>query len=205
MSCHVFICLKPEHALLSVIWTWFFNSLMAPGYSLRLSSYHNPHQLERRLFILSNRAASKKMLLRSLITSNASRMYRRVVCQPTIRVVKPSLDQIPSRTQVTSTTTTTAQQLHQQHDVTAQQPVVSYQRMDVCTDRADWIPAADSLDVARGTPSDPIIVESVNEERLVGCVCDPDSSTIAWVMLKQGVVSQCSSCGNCFRLHRAFP
>merc|ERR1712018_2618 len=58
----------------------------------------------------------------------------------------------------------------------------------------------------RGTKDNPIIVKTQLEERIVGCVCDPDSSAISWISLKLGdPVTRCHTCGNAFKLEKGNP
>ena len=135
-----------------------------------------------------------KMSLRSFITPNVLRQSRLAVrvasgCRPLVAAPPPPL-------QRSHTTASTTQQ-------TESFPSLSYQKMEVCLESSDWQPQVG--EIARGTPSDPIVVDSLNEERLVGCVCDPESNVVSWIKLKQGTTSSCGSCGNCFRLQRGSP
>lgn len=50
-----------------------------------------------------------------------------------------------------------------------------------------------------GTRDNPTLVPSMFDERIVGCVCEEDSTSITWMVLKKGELGRCT-CGNCFRL-----
>merc|ERR1712168_421123 len=135
------------------------------------------------------------MSLRFFITPNVLRQSRQVVCVAS--GWRPLVPVTPLH-RFKHTTTSTQHSDSFSREFSA----YSYKKMEVCMETADWQPQAD---VPRGTLSDPIIVDSVNEERLVGCVCDPDSSAVTWIKLKQGTTSSCRSCGNCFTLQRSSP
>jgi len=58
------------------------------------------------------------------------------------------------------------------------------------------------VDLQKGRPGtrlSPIPVPSDVGERLVGCACG-DNDAVEWVVAKQGHVSECGNCGNCFQL-----
>ncbi|XP_019401570.1 PREDICTED: cytochrome c oxidase subunit 5B, mitochondrial [Crocodylus porosus] len=51
-----------------------------------------------------------------------------------------------------------------------------------------------------GTREDPNLVPSVNEKRLVGCICEEDNSAIIWFWLHKGEPQRCPSCGVHYKL-----
>ncbi|KAI9221143.1 cytochrome c oxidase [Blastocladiella britannica] len=57
-----------------------------------------------------------------------------------------------------------------------------------------------------GTPTNPIVVESIEEARLVGCTGFPvDSHDTLWLRVekeKEHGVNRCPECGSCFQLKR---
>jgi len=55
-----------------------------------------------------------------------------------------------------------------------------------------------------GTKDKPRLVPSMYEERIVGCICDEDSTFINWMMLKKGTAQRCG-CGHWFQLAQANP
>lgn len=59
-----------------------------------------------------------------------------------------------------------------------------------------------NLNVTKGVPGTkeaPTLVPSMYEERIIGCVCEEDSTSIAWMVLKKGPSVRCK-CGNFFEL-----
>lgn len=54
--------------------------------------------------------------------------------------------------------------------------------------------------VPQGTKSNPTLVPSMYEERIIGCGCDEESNTVTWIILKKGKVQRCLNCGSCFQL-----
>lgn len=52
----------------------------------------------------------------------------------------------------------------------------------------------------RGTRDAPTLVPSLYEERIIGCVCEEESTSITWMVLKKGQTQRCPKCGNCFHL-----
>jgi len=59
-----------------------------------------------------------------------------------------------------------------------------------------------NLNVTKGVPGTreiPTLVPSMFEERIIGCVCEEDSTSISWMVLKKGSSQRCS-CGNFFQL-----
>jgi len=53
---------------------------------------------------------------------------------------------------------------------------------------------------SRGTRDTPTLVPSLYEERIIGCVCEEESTSITWMVLKKGQTQRCPKCGNCFCL-----
>lgn len=51
-----------------------------------------------------------------------------------------------------------------------------------------------------GTKDNPTVVPSMYGERIVGCVCEEDSTSITWMVLKKDKMQRCAKCGNCFVL-----
>ncbi|XP_077162383.1 cytochrome c oxidase subunit 5B, mitochondrial [Paroedura picta] len=51
-----------------------------------------------------------------------------------------------------------------------------------------------------GTKEDPNIVPSVNEKRLVGCLCEEDTNTPVVFWLHKGESQRCPSCGVFYKL-----
>nr|XP_056715970.1 cytochrome c oxidase subunit 5B, mitochondrial [Euleptes europaea] len=51
-----------------------------------------------------------------------------------------------------------------------------------------------------GTKEDPNIVPSINEKRIVGCICEEDNSTVIWFWLHKGEAQRCPSCGAHYKL-----
>ncbi|XP_072912584.1 cytochrome c oxidase subunit 5B, mitochondrial-like [Hemitrygon akajei] len=51
-----------------------------------------------------------------------------------------------------------------------------------------------------GTKSDPHIVPSITNKRLVGCVCEEDNTSVIWFWLHEGETQRCPSCGAHYKL-----
>ncbi|XP_054853166.1 cytochrome c oxidase subunit 5B, mitochondrial [Eublepharis macularius] len=51
-----------------------------------------------------------------------------------------------------------------------------------------------------GTKEDPNIVPSINDKRIVGCICEEDNSTVSWFWLHKGEAQRCPSCGTHYKL-----
>ncbi|KAM5141493.1 cytochrome c oxidase subunit 5B, mitochondrial [Mantella aurantiaca] len=51
-----------------------------------------------------------------------------------------------------------------------------------------------------GTKENPTIVPSVNNYRLVGCVCEEDNSAVIWFWIHKGEVCRCPQCGSHYKL-----
>lgn len=57
-----------------------------------------------------------------------------------------------------------------------------------------------------GTREDPHIVPSINNKRLVGCLCEEDNTAIVWFWLHEGNSQRCPSCGSHYKLvHHELP
>ncbi|XP_016342817.1 cytochrome c oxidase subunit 5B2 [Sinocyclocheilus anshuiensis] len=57
-----------------------------------------------------------------------------------------------------------------------------------------------------GTRDDPHIVPSINNKRLVGCLCEEDNTAIVWFWLHEGNPQRCPSCGSHYKLvHHELP
>ncbi|KAF7219604.1 cytochrome c oxidase subunit 5B2 [Nothobranchius furzeri] len=57
-----------------------------------------------------------------------------------------------------------------------------------------------------GTKEDPHIVPSINNKRLVGCLCEEDNTAIVWFWLHDGDAQRCPSCGSHYKLvHHELP
>ncbi|XP_026884639.1 cytochrome c oxidase subunit 5B, mitochondrial [Electrophorus electricus] len=57
-----------------------------------------------------------------------------------------------------------------------------------------------------GTKEEPHIVPSINNKRLVGCICEEDNTTIVWFWLHEGGAQRCPSCGAHYKLvHHDMP
>ncbi|XP_076876040.1 cytochrome c oxidase subunit 5B, mitochondrial [Brachyhypopomus gauderio] len=57
-----------------------------------------------------------------------------------------------------------------------------------------------------GTKEEPHIVPSVNNKRLVGCICEEDNTSVVWFWLHEGDVQRCPSCGSHYKLvHHEMP
>ncbi|KAH9489631.1 Cytochrome c oxidase subunit 5B [Bulinus truncatus] len=57
---------------------------------------------------------------------------------------------------------------------------------------------------AKGTFDEPTIVKSVNNKRMVGCICEEDALTINWMYVHKGEPKRCG-CGYWFRLEELHP
>lgn len=55
-----------------------------------------------------------------------------------------------------------------------------------------------------GTKTDPNLIPSSFESRLVGCICSEDSNTVLWMWLHQDEPKRCM-CGHWFRLYYKAP
>nr|AAT68231.1 GekBS029P [Gekko japonicus]AAT85561.1 BS010P [Gekko japonicus] len=51
-----------------------------------------------------------------------------------------------------------------------------------------------------GTKEDPNLVPSINEKRIVGCICEEDNSTVIHFWLHKGEAQRCPSCGTYYKL-----
>ncbi|MCI4388631.1 hypothetical protein PGIGA_G00088240 [Pangasianodon gigas] len=51
-----------------------------------------------------------------------------------------------------------------------------------------------------GSKDDPHIVPSINNKRIVGCVCEEDNTAIVWFWLHEGEPQRCPSCGSHYKL-----
>ncbi|KPP76570.1 cytochrome c oxidase subunit vb-like [Scleropages formosus] len=51
-----------------------------------------------------------------------------------------------------------------------------------------------------GTKDDPHIVPSINDKRLVGCLCEEDNTAIVWFWLHEGNAQRCPACGSYYQL-----
>ncbi|XP_056088649.1 cytochrome c oxidase subunit 5B, mitochondrial [Rhinichthys klamathensis goyatoka] len=57
-----------------------------------------------------------------------------------------------------------------------------------------------------GSKQDPHIVPSINNKRLVGCICEEDNTAIVWFWLHEGNPQRCPSCGSHYQLvHHELP
>ncbi|XP_059421613.1 cytochrome c oxidase subunit 5B, mitochondrial-like [Carassius carassius] len=57
-----------------------------------------------------------------------------------------------------------------------------------------------------GTRDDPHIVPSINNKRLVGCICEEDNTAAVWFWLHEGNPQRCPSCGSHYKLvHHELP
>ncbi|CAM4728107.1 unnamed protein product [Leuciscus chuanchicus] len=57
-----------------------------------------------------------------------------------------------------------------------------------------------------GSKDDPHIVPSINNKRLVGCICEEDNTAIVWFWLHEGNPQRCPSCGSHYKLvHHELP
>ncbi|XP_076368075.1 cytochrome c oxidase subunit 5B, mitochondrial-like [Tachypleus tridentatus] len=55
-----------------------------------------------------------------------------------------------------------------------------------------------------GTKTDPNIIPSAYQERLIGCICEEDATCINWMWLEKGEPKRCE-CGYWFKLIDAKP
>ncbi|XP_077441812.1 cytochrome c oxidase subunit 5B, mitochondrial [Vanacampus margaritifer] len=51
-----------------------------------------------------------------------------------------------------------------------------------------------------GSKEDPHLVPSINNKRIVGCVCEEDNTAVVWFWLHQGEGQRCPSCGAHYKL-----
>ncbi|XP_051542161.1 cytochrome c oxidase subunit 5B, mitochondrial [Myxocyprinus asiaticus] len=51
-----------------------------------------------------------------------------------------------------------------------------------------------------GSKSDPHLVPSVTNKRIVGCVCEEDNTAVVWFWLHEGEPQRCPSCGSHYKL-----
>ncbi|XP_020782795.2 cytochrome c oxidase subunit 5B, mitochondrial-like [Boleophthalmus pectinirostris] len=51
-----------------------------------------------------------------------------------------------------------------------------------------------------GTKEDPHIVPSINNKRIVGCLCEEDNTAIVWFWVHEGEMARCPSCGSHYKL-----
>uniref|UniRef100_A0A3B5PTG9 Cytochrome c oxidase subunit 5B, mitochondrial n=1 Tax=Xiphophorus maculatus TaxID=8083 RepID=A0A3B5PTG9_XIPMA len=57
-----------------------------------------------------------------------------------------------------------------------------------------------------GTKTDPHIVPSIGNKRLVGCLCEEDNTAIVWFWLHEGEPQRCPECGSHYKLvHHELP
>jgi len=59
---------------------------------------------------------------------------------------------------------------------------------------------ADITSGYNGTRDDPVLVPSFFEERIVGCACEENSTSLTWMVLRNGPIQPCVKCGCCFKL-----
>ncbi|KAM3927163.1 cytochrome c oxidase subunit 5B, mitochondrial [Leptodactylus fuscus] len=52
----------------------------------------------------------------------------------------------------------------------------------------------------KGTKEDPHIVPSVNDQRIVGCICEEENTAVVWFWLHKGDAQRCPSCGAHYKL-----
>jgi len=55
-----------------------------------------------------------------------------------------------------------------------------------------------------GTKDKPLEVLSIYEDRIIGCICEPDATAVVWRKLKLNEVTRCD-CGHYFVLRRGNP
>ncbi|XP_054916532.1 cytochrome c oxidase subunit 5B, mitochondrial [Poeciliopsis prolifica] len=51
-----------------------------------------------------------------------------------------------------------------------------------------------------GSKSDPHLVPSITNKRVVGCICEEDNTSIIWFWLHEGEPQRCPSCGAHYKL-----
>ncbi|KAI3361871.1 hypothetical protein L3Q82_002195 [Scortum barcoo] len=51
-----------------------------------------------------------------------------------------------------------------------------------------------------GSKTDPHLVPSITNKRIVGCVCEEDNTAVVWFWLHQGEAQRCPSCGSHYKL-----
>ncbi|XP_018978789.2 cytochrome c oxidase subunit 5B, mitochondrial-like [Cyprinus carpio] len=51
-----------------------------------------------------------------------------------------------------------------------------------------------------GSKSDPHLVPSITNKRIVGCVCEEDNTAVVWFWLHEGEAQRCPSCGSHYKL-----
>ncbi|XP_072005051.1 cytochrome c oxidase subunit 5B, mitochondrial [Engystomops pustulosus] len=52
----------------------------------------------------------------------------------------------------------------------------------------------------KGTKEDPHIVPSVNNQRIVGCICEEENTAVVWFWLHKGEAQRCPNCGAHYKL-----
>lgn len=55
-----------------------------------------------------------------------------------------------------------------------------------------------------GTKDNPNIVPSMCDSRIIGCICEEDSTSVAWMWIHEGHPRRCE-CGHWFKLERKPP
>ncbi|XP_072227876.1 cytochrome c oxidase subunit 5B, mitochondrial [Leuresthes tenuis] len=51
-----------------------------------------------------------------------------------------------------------------------------------------------------GSKTDPHLVPSITNKRIVGCVCEEDNTAVVWFWLQEGEPQRCPSCGAHYKL-----
>ncbi|XP_017282877.1 cytochrome c oxidase subunit 5B, mitochondrial [Kryptolebias marmoratus] len=51
-----------------------------------------------------------------------------------------------------------------------------------------------------GSKTDPHLVPSITNKRLVGCVCEEDNTVVVWFWLHEGEAQRCPECGAHYKL-----
>ncbi|KTG31165.1 hypothetical protein cypCar_00026600 [Cyprinus carpio] len=51
-----------------------------------------------------------------------------------------------------------------------------------------------------GSKTDPHLVPSITNKRIVGCVCEEDNTAVVWFWLHEGEAQRCPSCGSHYKL-----
>uniref|UniRef100_A0A673HDE8 Cytochrome c oxidase subunit 5B, mitochondrial n=1 Tax=Sinocyclocheilus rhinocerous TaxID=307959 RepID=A0A673HDE8_9TELE len=51
-----------------------------------------------------------------------------------------------------------------------------------------------------GSKSDPHLVPSITNKRIIGCVCEEDNTAVVWFWLHEGEAQRCPSCGSHYKL-----